>query len=146
MSRRYTGVLPLDHRACPVTADLDAYLAEREGYEVQAEQVGAKLDELMESQVDVAGALDALMGESDVDTSGNSLFGNDLAAVLLASDVAFGAEAIRYFVRLREQVRQQLRPDAESLVESDLERSGQDYADSVADAREASANYRELGE
>lgn len=131
---------------CPVTADLNAYLAEQERDEALTEQVDAKVDELMESQVDVAGALDVLMGECDVDTNGNSLFGNDLAAVLLASDAAFGAEAIRYFVKLREQVRQQLRPDAENLVANDLERSGQDYADSVADAREASANYRELGE
>ncbi len=90
---------------CPVTADLNEYLAQQERDEASAEQVDAKVDELMESQVDVAGALDAMMGESDVDTSGNSLFGNDLAAVLLASDAAFGGEAIRYFVKLREQVR-----------------------------------------
>lgn len=130
----------------PVTADLNEYLDQQERDEALAEQVDAAVDALMESQVDVAGSLDTLMGDSDVDTSGNSLFANDLAAVLLASDVAFGAEAIRYFVKLREQVRQQLRPDAENLVANDLERSGQDYADSVADAREASANYRELGE
>lgn len=131
---------------CPVTADLNAYLAKQQREESLSEQVDAKVDELMESQVDVAGALDAMMGESDVDTSGNSLFGNDLAAVLLASDAAFGGEAIRYFVKLREQVRAQLRPDAESLVADDLARSGEDYAESVAYAREASANYRELGE
>lgn len=131
---------------CPVTADLNAYLAQQYREELAAEQVDSKVDELMESQVDVAGSLDTLMGDSDVDTNGNSLFANDLAAVLLASDAAFGAEAIRYFVKLREQVRQQLRPDAENVVANDLERSGQDYADSVADAREASANYRELGE
>lgn len=131
---------------CPVTADLNAYLAQQYREELAAEQVDAKVDELMESQVDVAGSLDTLMGDSDVDTNGNSLFANDLAAVLLASDAAFGAETIRYFVKLREQVRQQLRPDAENLVANDLERSGQDYADSVADAHEASANYRELGE
>lgn len=131
---------------CPVTADLDAYLAQQYREELAAEQVDAAVDALMESQVDVAGSLDTLMGDSAVDTNGNSLFANDLAAVLLASDAAFGAEAIRYFVKLREQVRQQLRPEAENLVANDLERSGQDYADSVADAREASANYRELGE
>lgn len=131
---------------CPVTADLNAYLAQQYREELAAEQVDAKVDELMESQVDVAGSLDTLMGESDVDDSGNSLFANDLAAVLLASDASFTTEAIRYFGSLREQVRQQLRPEAENLVSDDLARSGEDYAESVADARESSANYRELGE
>lgn len=128
---------------CPVTADLNAYLSEQERGEALAEQVDAKVDELMESQVDVSGSLDTLMGDSDVDTNGNSLFANDLAAVLLASDAAFGAEAIRYFVKLREQVRQQLRPDAENLVASDAERSAQDHAEQQADLREAAQSWGE---
>lgn len=143
MSRRYTGVLPLDYRACPVTAELDAYLAQQYREELSAEQVDSKVDELMESQVDVAGSLDTMMGDSDVDTNGNSLFANDLAAVLMASDAAFGAEAIRYFVSLREQVRQQLRPDAENLVANDAERSAQDHAEQQSDLREAAKSWGE---
>lgn len=143
MNRRYTGVLPLDHRGCPVTDDLNKYLAQQERDEASAEQVDSKVDELMESQVDVAGSLDTLMADSDVDDNGNSLFANDLAAVLLASDAAFSTAAIRYFGSLREQVRQQLRPEAENLVDDDIERSGQDHAEQKADLREAAKSWGE---
>ena len=127
---------------CPVTADLNRYLAEQDRNDSRGEFIDTKLDELMESSAEVSSALDILMGDSDVGSGGNTLFAGDLAAVLLASDVAFGSEAVQFFYKLRERVRDQLRSDAETLVDEALAES----EDAAAEARyEAQQADREQG-
>ena len=75
-------------------------------------------------------------------SGGNTLFAGDLAAVLLASDVAFGSEAVQFFHKLLERVRDQLRSDAETLVDKALAES----EDAAAEARyEAQQADREQG-
>ena len=127
---------------CPVTADLNRYLAEQDRNDSRGEFIDTKLDELMESSAEVGSALDILMGDSDVGSDGNTLFAADMAAVLLASDVAFGSEAVQFFYKLRERVRDQLRSDAETLVDEALAES----EDAAAEARyEAQQADREQG-
>lgn len=122
---------------CPVTTDLNSHLARQERDEATSEHVASKVEELMEDHAEVASALDEMMADSDTDGKGNSLFANDLAAVLMASSAAFGGEAIRYFVKLREQVRAQVLPVAETLAAEEVAQSGQDHAEQQADLREA---------
>ena len=127
---------------CPITADLNRYLDELDRADSRSECVDAKLDELMEDAAEVGSALDIIMGDSDVGSGGNTLFAGDLAAVLLASDVAFGSEAVQFFYKLRERVRDQLRSDAETLVDEALAES----EDAAAEARyEAQQADREQG-
>lgn len=122
---------------CPVTADLDRYLAEQDRNDSRGEFIDTKLDELMESSAEVGSALDILMGDSDVGSDGNTLFAADMAAVLLASDAAFGAEAVQFFHKLRERVRAQLRDDAESLVDADLAASEEAAAEARYESQQA---------
>lgn len=143
MSRRYTGVLPLDHRACPVTADLDAYLAEQERADSRSESIHAKVQELMEDQSEIASALDDIMGFSDVGSDGNTLFAADMAAVLLASQDAFGGECIRYFVRLRERLESYMQDPAALLVDQQDQTSAAEHEEAVAAAREDARQQRE---
>lgn len=122
---------------CAVTTDLNRHLDGLDREDSRSECVETRLDELMEDGAEVRGALDAMMGESDLGSDGNSLFAGDLAAVLLASDDAFGGEAIRYFVKLRESVRAQLRGDAETLVDEDHAQSEQAAAEARYEAQHA---------
>lgn len=122
---------------CPVTADLDRYLADQDRNDSRAEFIDTKLDELMESSAEVGSALDILMGDSDVGSDGNSLFAAGMAAVLLASDAAFGTEAVQFFHKLRDRVRDQLRGDAESLVDADLAASEEAAAEARYESRHA---------
>lgn len=122
---------------CPVTADLDRYLADQDRNDSRGEFIDTKLDELMESSAEVGSALDILMGDSDVGSDGNTLFAADMAAVLLASDAAFGAEAVQFFHKLRDRVRDQLRADAESLVDADLAASEEAAAEARYESQQA---------
>ncbi|MGC7464226.1 hypothetical protein QT654_20575 [Xanthomonas citri pv. citri] len=122
---------------CPVTADLDRYLAEQDRNDSRGEFIDTKLDELMESSAEVGSALDILMGDSDVGSDGNTLFAADMAAVLLASDAAFGYEAVQFFHKLRDRVRDQLRADAETLVDADLAASEEAAAEARYEAQHA---------
>ncbi|UEW68415.1 hypothetical protein [Xanthomonas phage MET23-P3] len=122
---------------CPVTADLDRYLAEQDRNDSRGEFIDTKLDELMESSAEVGSALDILMGDSDVGSDGNTLFAADMAAVLLASDAAFGYEAVQFFHKLRDRVRDQLRADAETLVDADLAASEESAAEARYEAQQA---------
>lgn len=122
---------------CPVTADLDRYLADQDRNDSRGEFIDTKLDELMESSAEVGSALDILMGDSDVGSDGNTLFAADMAAVLLASDAAFGAEAVQFFHKLRDRVRDQLRADAESLVDADLAASEEVAAEARYESQQA---------
>lgn len=122
---------------CPVTADLDRHLFEQDRNDSRGEFIDTKLDELMESSAEVSSALDILMGDSDVGSDGNTLFAADMAAVLLASDAAFGAEAVQFFHKLRDRVRDQLRADAESLVDADLAASEEAAAEARYESQQA---------
>lgn len=122
---------------CPVTADLGRYLADQDRNDSRGEFIDTKLDELMESSAEVGSALDILMGDSDVGSDGNTLFAADMAAVLLASDAAFGAEAVQFFHKLRDRVRDQLRADAESLVDADLAASEEAAAEARYESQQA---------
>lgn len=131
---------------CPVTADLNAYLAEQEKAEKTSEHAENKLEELMEDTTEVASALDDLMGDSDVGPNGNTLFAEDLAAVLVGYSPKKAAEVQGFFDTLTQCVRQQLRPDAERLAQAEEQEAAEAHDAAMSEAREASANYRELGE
>lgn len=121
---------------CPVTADLNRYLAQQDRDDAYAEAVESKLDTLMDESSEVAEALDDIMGASDVGSDGCTLFAGDLAGVLVASEAAFEAEAIRYFHDLRDKVREQMRDRAASRVDDEIEKSKADAAEAAYEARE----------
>lgn len=139
MNRRYTGVLPLDHST-------NLHLAQEYRALQASEHAENKLDELMEDTTEVASALDDLMGDSDVGPNGNTLFAEDLAAVLVGYSAPEAAKVTEFFDTLTRCVRQQLRPDAERLAQQEEQEAAEAHDAAVSEARDASANYRELGE
>lgn len=120
--------------SCPVTADLNHHLSQQDRDDAYAEAVKAKLDEMMKASSDVAEALDDIMGDGDVGSDGCSLFAGDIASVLVSSEAAFEAEAIRYFYKMRDKVREKMRDRAASRVDYDIECL-------EADAAEAAYEY-----
>lgn len=128
---------------CPVTADLNEYLAQQERADSRSEAICAKVQELMEDQSEIASALDDMIGFSDVGSDGNSLFAADAAAVLLASPAAFEAECVRYFIRLRERVENYMQDPATVLVDEQEQTSAADHQEAIAAAREAGQQFRE---
>ena len=126
---------------CPVTADLNRYLAQQELDDAYAAAVESKLDTMMEESSEVAEALDDIIGSSDVGSDGCTMFAGDLTSVLMASDAAFEADAIRYFRDLRDRVREQMRDRAESLVNAEIEQSKDAAEEAAYEAREEARDW-----
>ena len=86
-----------------------------------ADILGERADELFDERMDdpeaVTDAVEEVLGFSDW---ADSLAG-DMAAVLMASDAAFEAEAVRFFARLHKRVEKDIRDEAEAEAESEAE-------------------------
>ena len=87
-----------------------------------ADILGERADELFDERMDdpeaVTDAVEEVLGFSDW---ADSLAG-DMAAVLMASDAAFEAEAVRFFARLHKRVEKEIRDEAEAEAESERDR------------------------
>lgn len=83
--------------------------------------VAAKLHTWLSDAGKVANALDEIASTSDHAPSGATLHAQSLAYFLLADDRAFERAARRYRDDLLIQVAAQLRPEAETEVEAELE-------------------------
>ncbi len=141
MSSRYNGVQPIEHRG--MEREIDSYLADQERADSRSEAVRAKVQELMEDRSEIASALDDIMGFSDVGSDGNTLFAADMAVVLLASQDAFNAECVRYFIQLRERLESYMQDPAALLVNEQEQTSAADHEEAVAAAREDARQQRE---
>ena len=83
-----------------------------------AERADEMADERMASPEAVAEAVEEIIGFTEfADT-----LPDDMAAVLMASDAAFEAEAVRFFARLHKRVEQDIRAEAETDAESERDR------------------------
>ena len=94
-----------------------------------ADILGERADELFDERMDdpeaVTDAVEEVLGFSDW---ADSLAG-DMAAVLMASDAAFEAEAVRFFVRLHKRVEKDIRDEAEAEAESERDRLEDEQAE-----------------
>ena len=80
-----------------------------------AERADELFDERMASPEAVTDAVEEVLGFSDW----THTLDGDMAAVLMASDAAFEAEAVRFFARLHKRVEKDIRAVAETDAESE---------------------------
>ena len=80
-----------------------------------AERADELFDERMASPEAVTDAVDEVLGFSDW----TDALAGDMAAVLMASDAAFEAEAVQFFSRLFKRVEEDIRAVAETDAESE---------------------------
>ena len=80
-----------------------------------AERADELFDERMASPEAVTDAVEGVLGFSDW----TDALAGDMAAVLMASDAAFEAEAVRFFARLHKRVEEDIRAVAETDAESE---------------------------
>jgi len=83
------------------------------------EWIDERADELLQQRMAspeaVTDAVDEVLGFSDW----TDALAGDMAAVLMASDAAFEAEAVRFFARLHKRVEKDIRAAAETDAESE---------------------------
>src|SRR5690625_4331124 len=86
------------------------------------EWIDERADELLQQRMAspeaVTDAVDEVLGFSDW----TDALAGDMAAVLMASDAAFEAEAVRFFARLHKRVEKDIRAVAETDAESERDR------------------------
>ena len=80
-----------------------------------AERADELADERMASAEAMTDAVEEVIGFSDW----TDALAGDMAAVLMASDAAFEAEAVRFFARLHKRVEEDIRAVAETDAESE---------------------------
>ena len=108
-----------------------------ESGDARDEWIAERADELFDERMDdpeaVTDAVEDVLGFSDW---ADALAG-DMAAVLMASDAAFEAEAVRFFSKLYQHVEKDIRADAETEAEweRDLWEAEQEEMRSGADLR-----------
>jgi len=83
-----------------------------------AERADELFDERMASHESLTDAVEEVIGFSDW----TDALAGDMAAVLMASDAAFEAEATRFFSKLYQRVEKDIRAVAETDAESERER------------------------
>jgi len=98
-----------------------------------AERADELADERMASHESLTDAVEEVIGFSDW----AEYLAADMAAVLMASDAAFEAEAVRFFSKLYQHVEKDIRADAETEAEweRDLWEAEQEEMRSGADLR-----------
>ena len=93
------------------------------------EWIDQRADELLEQRMAdreaLTDAVDEVLGFSDWTDTLHA----DMAAVLMASDAAFEAEAVRFFARLHKRVEKDIRASAESDAESERDRWDESQAE-----------------
>lgn len=83
-----------------------------------AERADELTDERLASAEAMTDAVEEVLGFSDW----TDALAGDMAAVLMASDAAFEAEAVRFFARLHKRVEKDIRAVAETEAESERDR------------------------
>lgn len=102
---------------CPVTADTNRYLSERDRAESLEEMIDEKLEEMMQDQALLAACIDEVLAESDVVDNGSTGFANDLAQILMERYTATSTSmAVSFMAKLRTHVEARMRLDAETEV------------------------------
>lgn len=104
------------HAYHPHCGCYDCGLSE-EADEAQAERAAEIVDGWLADPVKVAGALDELAGTSDINSDANTHFADNLAVMLAAT----GSDALQYVERLREQVRDYFKNDAQTQAWAEAE-------------------------
>ena len=101
------------------------------------------VNEQMQDPRRLAEEIDELAGTSDHNAEGNTLFAADMASVLASSESAFDAQAVRYFHRLRDRVRNAIQHQADEESEAAAEREWEEGEEARAFARDISREFRE---
>ena len=108
---------------CPVTADLNAYLAKESKEVAREELIDSKLDSMMRDVDLVASIVDDVIGASDHGNNGCTEIANDLAAIVTDEDIFSAAsDADKFRLKLTELVRTRMRLDAETEVADEIAR------------------------
>lgn len=88
-------------------------------------------DERLASAEAMTDAVEEVIGFSDW----TDALAGDMAAVLMASEAAFEAEAVRFFARLHKRVEKDIRAVAETDAESERDRWEDEQAEMRAESR-----------
>lgn len=101
------------------------------------------INELLQDPRKLAEEIDELAGTSGHNAEGNTHFAADMAAVLVASDAAFEAEAIRYFHRLQARLRDVIQRQVDEAAEAEADRLREEGEEARAWTRDMSRAWRD---